>query len=270
MPARAGAANFVRHAEQSSKWLRISVFQRGADSGRRRRSHGFTLSTDRYRRPQLPNDHLMQATRICFVRHGETSWNAEKRIQGNIDVGLDEAGQAQADAAARWLSPLPIAAVYSSDLLRARQTAERLARALNLAPILRPEFRERRYGLFEGLTYDQSRSRYPDVYSLFEAREPDFVIPYGGESLRQLHLRVSDGLRQLVDDHRGQTIALVTHGGVLDIVNRVVRGTSLRQPRDFLIPNAGINWVSAQDGGWKMEAWGVTDHLTMVGLDELP
>ena len=212
----------------------------------------------------------MEATRICLVRHGETSWNAEKRIQGNIDVGLNEAGLAQAEAAARWLSPLAIEALYSSDLQRARQTAQGLAGVLKLAPILRPEFRERRYGLFEGLTYEQSRSRYPDVYSLFEERVPDFVIPYGGESLQQLHLRVSTGLRRLVDEHRGQTIAVVTHGGVLDIVNRLVRGTSLRQPRDFLIPNAGINWVSATGDCWRMEAWGVTDHLAMVGLDELP
>ncbi|WP_291993382.1 histidine phosphatase family protein [Candidatus Accumulibacter sp. ACC003] len=212
----------------------------------------------------------MEATRICFVRHGETSWNAEKRIQGNIDVGLDEAGLAQADAAAQWLAPLAFDALYSSDLQRARQTAGRIAGALKLVPILRPEFRERRYGLFEGLTYEQSRSRYPDVYALFEARVPDFVIPYGGESLQQLQLRVSAGLRRAVDEHRGQTIVVVTHGGVLDIVNRLVRGTSLRQPRDFTIPNAGINWVTATGDRWHMEAWGVTDHLAMVGLDELP
>jgi len=212
----------------------------------------------------------MEATRICLVRHGETNWNAQQRIQGQIDIGLNAAGLAQAAAAARWLVGQPVVALYSSDLLRARQTAESIATTLKLLPILRPEFRERRYGLFEGLTYEQSRSRYPDVYSLFEERVPDFVIPYGGESLQQLHLRVSTGLRRLVDEHRGQTIAVVTHGGVLDIVNRLVRGTSLRQPRDFLIPNAGINWVSATGDSWRMEAWGVTDHLAMVGLDELP
>lgn len=212
----------------------------------------------------------MEATRICFVRHGETSWNVEKRIQGNIDVGLNEEGLAQAEAAAQWLSPLAIEALYSSDLQRARQTAERLAGALKLVPILRPEFRERRYGLFEGLTYEQSRTRYPDVYALFEERVPEFVIPYGGESLQQLHQRVSAGLRRLVDEHPGQTVAVVTHGGVLDIINRLVRGTSLRQPRDFLIPNAGINWISATSASWHLEAWGVTDHLAMVGLDELP
>ena len=231
---------------------------------------GFPVDRSPVAKPATLNEHSMEATRICLVRHGETSWNAEKRIQGNIDVGLDTAGQAQADAAAQWLSPQAMDALYSSDLLRARQTAERIGSALDLVPCLRPEFRERRYGLFEGLTYEQSRTRYPDVYSLFEKREPDFVIPYGGESLRQLHLRVSAGLQRLVDDHRGQAIVVVTHGGVLDIVNRLVRGTSLRQPRDFLIPNAGINWVVANDDGWHMEAWGVTDHLAMVGLDELP
>ena len=101
-------------------------------------------------------------------------------------------------------------------------------------------------------------------------KRQDFVIPYGGESLRQLHQRVSTGLRRIAEDHRGCTVIVVTHGGVLDIVNRLVRGTSLNQPRDFLIPNAGINWVRGDGEHWSLEAWGFTDHLATVGLDELP
>jgi len=212
----------------------------------------------------------METTRICLVRHGETTWNAEKRIQGQIDIGLNTAGLVQAQAAADWLAGLPVTALFSSDLLRARQTAERIGVRLQLPPKFRPEFRERRYGFFEGLTYDESRARYPVDYRSFETRDPEFVIPFGGESLLQLHERVSAGLQQLAADHRGQTIVVVTHGGVLDIVNRLVRGGSLSSPRDFLIPNAGINWVSVCGHSWSLESWGGTAHLARFGLDELP
>lgn len=212
----------------------------------------------------------MEATRICLVRHGETTWNAEKRIQGQIDIGLNAAGLVQAQAAANWLTGQPVTALYSSDLLRARQTAERIAARLNLLPKFRPAFRERRYGFFEGLTYDESRARYPADYHSFETRDPEFVIPFGGESLQQLSARVSDGLSQLVAEHFGEMIVVVTHGGVLDIVNRLVRGNALSSPRDFLIPNAGINWVSVCGGSWRLDTWGGTSHLSMFGLDELP
>lgn len=212
----------------------------------------------------------METTRICLVRHGETTWNAEKRIQGQIDIGLNAAGLVQAQAAANWLAGQPVTALYSSDLLRARQTAERIAASLNLLPRFRPEFRERRYGFFEGLTYDESRARYPSDYHSFETRDPEFVIPFGGESLQQLYERVSAGLSQLAAEHFGQMIVVVTHGGVLDIVNRLVRGNPLSSPRDFLIPNAGINWVSVCGGSWRLDTWGGTAHLSMFGLDELP
>ncbi|HMV03969.1 MAG TPA: histidine phosphatase family protein [Accumulibacter sp.] len=212
----------------------------------------------------------MKATRICLVRHGETTWNAEKRIQGQIDIGLNSAGLVQAEAAARWLSGQPVAALYSSDLLRARQTAERIAVRLRLQPHFLAEFRERRYGFFEGLTYDESRARYPAEYRLFETRDPAFVIPFGGESLQQLHERVGTALARLAVEHGGQTIVVVTHGGVLDIVNRLARGNALSNPRDFLIPNAGINWVTGDGEAWRLEAWGVTAHLNQFGLDELP
>jgi len=212
----------------------------------------------------------MKSTRICLVRHGETAWNAEKRIQGQTDIALDTSGLAQAEAAARWLAQHDVAALYSSDLLRARQTAMRIAAAVNLPLSLLPALRERRYGFFEGLTYDEARARHPEDYYAFETRDPDYAFPDGGESLQQLHARVTGQLRCLAADHPGQTVVLVTHGGVLDIVNRFVRGTPLDSPRDFLIPNAGINWLSVRGECWTLDAWGETGHLEAVGLDELP
>lgn len=211
-------------------------------------------------------------TRFCLIRHGETPWNAERRIQGHTDIGLDPEGIHQAELAARWLAAAGQrrpTRLYSSDLLRARMTAERLALSLGLMPELLPAMRERRYGDFEGLTYDEARLRYPDDYAAFEHREPDYAFPGGGESLRGFSARVVDCLRMLAARHVGETVALVTHGGVLDIVNRFVRGNPLHLPRDFVIPNTGFNWLLAGESGWTIEAWADVRHLDHGALDEL-
>lgn len=212
----------------------------------------------------------MEPSRICLVRHGETAWNAEKRIQGQIDISLNPAGLAQAEAAARWLSSQSVAALYSSDLQRAQQTAGCIAGVLGLSPHLLAAMRERRYGLFEGLTYSEARTRHPAHYHAFETRQPDFALPQGGESLRQLYERVTVCLGEVAVRHPGQTVALVTHGGVLDIVNRFVRGNPLDLPRDFLIPNAGINCITCAGGVWAIESWAETAHLLAASRDELP
>lgn len=211
----------------------------------------------------------MKPTKICVVRHGETAWNAEKRIQGHVDIPLAEQGLVQAGAAARWLARMPVAALYSSDLLRAWQTAEPIGVALGLSPVPLPELRERRYGIFEGVTYEDAKTRYPSAYQILEQRDADQEIAGGGESLRQLATRVIACLRRLAALHVGQTIVIVTHGGVLDIVNRFVRGNPLETPRDFLIPNTGLTWLTVTDDNWVLDAWGETSHLTDGALDEI-
>lgn len=213
----------------------------------------------------------MKTTRFCLIRHGETPWNAERRIQGHTDIGLDPEGVHQAELAARWLVAVSNRpqALYSSDLLRARMTAEQLAGRLGLPIQLLPEMRERRYGLFEGLTYDEARQRYPEDYAAFEHRQPDYAFPQGGESLTVFFVRIVNCLKMLAERHAGQTVALVTHGGVLDIVNRFVRGNPLELPRDFHIPNTGLNWVLAAPDGWRIESWAETRHLDHGALDEL-
>ena len=209
------------------------------------------------------------STHICLVRHGETEWNAARRIQGQLDIGLNETGVRQAVAAGRWLEKAGIAALYSSDLERAWRTAQAIGQALGLAPSALPEMRERRYGVFEGLTYAEAEERFPDGYAAFEGRNADFDFEHG-ESLKVMHARVVGKLIELAARHRGQKIVVVVHGGVLDVINRFVRGNPLEMPRDFLIPNAGINWISAVDGRWTVETWGETAHLADGALDELP
>ena len=208
-------------------------------------------------------------TRICLVRHGETEWNAERRIQGQIDIGLNETGLRQAAATGRRLTTAGIAALYSSDLKRAWVTAQAIGKALGLTPQPVPELRERHYGIFEGLTYDEARDTYPAGYAVFEGRNADYDFT-NGESLKAMFARVTGKLQALAATHRGQAVAVVVHGGVLDIVNRYVRGNPLEMPRDFLIPNAGINWIAAVDCKWSIETWGETAHLDAGVRDELP
>ncbi len=208
-------------------------------------------------------------TRICLVRHGETEWNAERRIQGQTDIGLNAIGKQQAEAAGRWLSSKKIDALYSSDLQRAWVTAEAIGRAVGLRPMATPEMRERRYGVFEGLTYAEAQQRFPEGYAAFEGRNADYNFE-NGESLLEMFERVTTRLQSIAEAHPGQTVVIVLHGGVLDIINRFVRGNSLEVSRDFLIPNAGLNWISTVDGQWTLDSWGETNHLADGALDELP
>ena len=208
-------------------------------------------------------------TRFCFVRHGETEWNAERRIQGQIDIGLNETGQQQARAAGRWLRSAAITALYASDLQRAWRTGEAIGLALGLLPVAVPELRERRYGVFEGLTYAEAARRFPEGYAAFEGRNADYAFE-NGESLKVMYARVTGKLQELAARHPGENVVVVVHGGVLDVINRFVRGNPLEQPRDFLIPNAGINWISTVNGLWTVESWGETAHLAEGALDELP
>ena len=206
---------------------------------------------------------MRQITRICFVRHGETDWNIEQRMQGHRDLALNATGQAQAAAAGRYFVGRQADAIYSSDLLRARQTAQPIAQALNLPLALEAALRERHFGRCEGLTLAEVASRYPDDARAIERRDPDYGAPQGGESRRQHAARVLGCVDRLLADHRGQTIVVVTHGGVLDVIYRRAQGLPPDSPRDYAIPNAGINWLAIGGEQWLIERWGETTHLAV-------
>ena len=211
----------------------------------------------------------MTPTRLCFVRHGETAWNAERRIQGQLDVPLSPAGHAQARATANSLAEQAFAAVYASDLSRARQTAEAITHGLKLPVRLEPDLRERHYGVFQTRTYDEMRRDYPREYARFEAREIDFALPGGGESLRRFADRAMRCVERIVAAHAGGQVLIATHGGVLDILYRHAAGKPLVAPRDVEIPNAALNWLEVADGRWAVLSWADCGHLT-AALDELP
>jgi probable phosphoglycerate mutase len=201
------------------------------------------------------------------VRHGETDWNAGKRVQGQIDIPLSALGHAQARATGNALQGEGFAALYSSDLIRARQTAEATAHLAHLPLQLSPGLRERHYGIFEGLTYDEAAARYPEEYARHNARDPRFV-PDGGESLLDLAVRIGNTCEEIARRHAGEAVVLFTHGGVLDILHRQAAGKPLTTPRDFAIPNCAINWIEVVNGCWTLLSWAERDHLAGA-LDEL-
>ncbi|WP_126443982.1 histidine phosphatase family protein [Sulfuricystis multivorans] len=206
-------------------------------------------------------------TRLCLIRHGETDWNAGRRIQGQLDIPLSALGHAQARATANALKDEGFAAIYSSDLARARQTAEATAHLAKVSLHLYPGVRERHYGIFQGLTYAECEARHPAAYARHKARDPRFV-PEGGESLLDFAARLSAAIDAIVRRHPGEAVAIFTHGGVLDIVYRQATGRPLESPRDFTIPNCGINWIEIDAGCWTLLSWGEREHLERP-LDEL-
>ncbi len=209
----------------------------------------------------------MRPTRICMVRHGETAWNAEGRVQGQLDIPLNEVGRAQARATADALAGHDFTAIYCSDLMRVRQTAEPSARRLALPVSYTAELRERHYGMFETLTYVEVREKFPEQYARFRDKDPDFDFE-GGESLRGFNERSLKVVEEFIARHPGEQILVFTHGGVLEMVYRRARAVGLSSPRDFEIPNAGINWIEVTPNEWKVHAWAQVDHLE-AALDDL-
>lgn len=199
-------------------------------------------------------------TRFIVVRHGETEWNVQARVQGQMDSPLTAAGLAQAEAVAGRLARETFDVLVSSDLGRARQTAERIAARCGLPVALNERLRERNFGVGEGLTYEEIDRRYPQVFSRVREIDPDAVIPEG-ESRRQFHERVRDAFAALAREHQGRRVAVVSHGGVLTSLYRIVHDIPVGTPHRIPIANASYNALLFRSEAWAIEAWDETDHL---------
>ena len=212
------------------------------------------------------------STTILLIRHGETPWNAERRLQGHIDIPLNERGLQQATALGQALAGEPLAAVLSSDLQRARQTAQAVAELQHLPVRTDALLRERCYGAFEGLLYADIAARYPHEYAQWQSRQIDAVMPSGerqAESFRQFYARANGAIARWAQQYDGQTIAIVAHGGVLECAYRAAVGMSLDSPRDFQVRNASVNRFSHADGKLHLVHWGNIEHLAAPAMDEL-
>ena len=215
---------------------------------------------------------MTMKTRFCLIRHGETDWNSEQRLQGQMDIPLNASGQRQAATTARSLADERFAAVYSSDLLRARATAAALAALLAKTVLEEERLRERHFGILQSLTMIEAANLHPEACRRYAEWDLDYDLD-GGESLATFARRAMAGLDALALRHPGESVLVVTHGGVLDIVYRIATGRPLAAKRDFPIPNAAINWLEREEGSWRILRWADQRHLAPgagAALDELP
>ncbi|MFZ9678959.1 MAG: histidine phosphatase family protein [Quisquiliibacterium sp.] len=200
-------------------------------------------------------------TELIMIRHGVTAWNKERRFQGQIDIPLDDEGLRQAQLLGQSMAGAALAAVYASDLTRARQTAEPLASAIGLPVVAEPGLRERHYGAFEGRTWDELQREHAADFARWRAREPDFSLPGGGETLLALHDRVETTMRALAARHPGSSVVAVTHGGVLDCAYRIATGLGMREPRQHDLLNASINRIIFDGERFSLVGWADVAHL---------
>ena len=212
------------------------------------------------------------ATRIIAIRHGETAWNVDTRLQGHMDIGLNARGQWQAQRAAEALADEGIAAIYSSDLSRASATAQAIVdRSTQIAdrPLrLQVGLRERSFGIFEGQTYAQIATDWPEESVRWRQRDPHYA-PRGGESLVQLRDRIATTVTALASQHVGEQIVLVAHGGVMDALYRLATRQEIESPRTWELGNAAINRLLWTPDGLSLIGWSDTRHLDEATLDEV-
>ena len=208
-----------------------------------------------------------QPTRILAIRHGETAWNVDRRIQGQLDVPLNEMGRWQVHRLALAVADEDIAAIYSSDLLRAMETAQAVLHSCGDPIVTDVGLRERGFGEFEGLTYAEINARWPEMGERWRKRDPTFGAP-GGETLDAFYARSIATATRLAARHPGQTIALVSHGGVMDCLYRAATHVALDAPRSWQLGNAAINRLLYTPQGFTLVGWSDTHHVDDATLDE--
>ena len=177
-------------------------------------------------------------TTILFVRHGETDWNLERRVQGHTDRPLNETGRAQARALAAELSDERLTAVYSSDLVRAHETAAIVAEPHGLEVTVLPDLRERDFGTWEGLTDDEIRNRFPQAST---GHWGDAETP------AEMTRRVVDALERIAAAHPGGRVLVVAHGGPARALLRHCRAGG-----DAPVANCHVLRIASGDGALRV------------------
>ena len=201
----------------------------------------------------------MKETEIILIRHGETEWNSQQRMQGHSNSDLSSVGQAQIQALGQWMKNVPFDHIYSSDSLRAKQTAEAITHFSGHELQFDQRLREKNLGVFEGLTSEEARERHPEVFRLFKTAGSKYVIDEG-ESTQQLQDRALEIVDEIRIKHPEERVLLVTHGGLIRVVMKHSLGLSLETPTRFLIRNTGVFRLVWEDK-WLVSQMGGVSHL---------
>jgi 2,3-bisphosphoglycerate-dependent phosphoglycerate mutase len=205
----------------------------------------------------------MEAARILLIRHGETDWNATGRIQGQSDTPLNAAGREQARRLAQRLAGEPVQALYSSDLVRAYETATIIGQPLGLTAVTSLRLRERHYGVWEGLTSAEIQARYPEHFAEWRARSTDFAPPHG-ETTTQLLTRALTELQTIARRHARELVVVVTHGGLCYVLINHLLGHVDGDRRELTFANASIHTLEVTGDRWSVLALNETSHLQIV------
>ena len=209
----------------------------------------------------------MTATKLFLVRHGQSAGNAAGRFGGHSPTPLSDLGFEQARLTAEALAKENVNVIYSIDLLRAVQTAEPLSKLTGIPIITKPEFRERNVGVLEGLTFDESKSEFPNDYYALVNRNIHHVITEG-ESYSNLLDRIKGELRDIIRRHRGERVAIFTHTGALCFMTLHLIGAIHRNTKQtpwIVTSNCGINRFEIRGPrNIRVLALNDTRHLTQI------
>ncbi len=195
-----------------------------------------------------------------LVRHGQSTWNREHRIQGQLDPPLSEEGREQAVRAGRRLARRRFEGFYASDLKRAFETAELIGEATGLSPSKSARLREVFLGEWEGLTSEELAQRFPDAWARW-TEEPSWDVVPGGEGATAFEARVSAELDSILARHQHGNVLVVTHGGVIQVALHRVVGRPSHGLFPFRIENASISVIEKRNGRFVVSGVNDTSHL---------
>ncbi|MEZ4657541.1 MAG: histidine phosphatase family protein [Caldilineaceae bacterium] len=201
-------------------------------------------------------------TELILIRHGETHWNTDHRMQGQQDSPLTARGRAQAQAVAERLRHTTFHHIYASDLQRVLDTAQPLAHYTGHEIRVERQLRERAYGVFEGLTFADAEREHPEVFAEYsnDRYAPDFEIP-GAETVRQLSERGQAILQALVERHPGERVVIFSHGGLLAAILRHTLGVPLGVRHSFSLANGSLSLIEHAASEWRVVTLGDVCHL---------
>ena len=197
---------------------------------------------------------------LLIVRHGETEWNAEGRIQGHTDIGLSERGAEQARSLAGRLANLHIDAAYSSDLKRTSETAKLALGDRDIVLNETPLLREYNKGAFEGMTLTEIKAQFPEEYPRYLEKDLDYA-PKGGETARDVSARMAGIISKIKSDHLDETVLVVSHGGVLRAAMVSLLGMPLEGNWSFVFGNCGLTTVDTYHDNAILHQFNDTSHI---------